>query len=37
MENTEYIISIAVIFTAIILPTMIVGTIAEYIINRKNK
>jgi MFS-type transporter involved in bile tolerance (Atg22 family) len=37
MENTEYIISIAVLFTAIIAPAMIVGTIAEYIIKRKNK
>jgi hypothetical protein len=35
MENTEYLISIAVLFTAIILPTMIVGMIAEYIIKRK--
>jgi MFS-type transporter involved in bile tolerance (Atg22 family) len=35
MENTEYIISIAVIFTAIIAPAMIVGSIAQYIINRK--
>lgn len=35
MENTEYIISIAVLFTAIILPAMIVGSITEYIIKRK--
>jgi hypothetical protein len=35
MENTEYLISIAVIFTAIIAPAMIVGSIAQYIINRK--
>jgi MFS-type transporter involved in bile tolerance (Atg22 family) len=35
MGNTEYLISIAVLFTAIILPTMIVGSIAEYIIKRK--
>jgi MFS-type transporter involved in bile tolerance (Atg22 family) len=35
MENTEYLISIAVIFTAIIAPTVLVGSIAEYIIKRK--
>jgi hypothetical protein len=35
MDTTEYIISIAVLFTAIIAPTMIVGSIAQYIINRK--
>lgn len=35
METTEYLISIAVLFTAIIAPAMIVGSIAEYIINRK--
>jgi MFS-type transporter involved in bile tolerance (Atg22 family) len=37
MNTTEYIISIAVLFTAIITPAMIVGMIAEYIIKRKNK
>lgn len=37
MENTEYLISIAVIFTAIIAPALIVGLLAEYIIKRKNK
>jgi hypothetical protein len=37
MDTTEYIISIAVLFTAIIAPAMIVGMIAEYIIKRKNK
>jgi MFS-type transporter involved in bile tolerance (Atg22 family) len=37
MKNTEYLISIAVLFTAIIAPALIVGMIAEYIINRKNK
>jgi len=35
MENTEYLISIAVLFTAIIAPAMIIGSIAQYIINRK--
>jgi MFS-type transporter involved in bile tolerance (Atg22 family) len=37
MNTTEYITSIAVLFIAIITPAMIVGTIAEYIIKRKNK
>jgi|688.fasta_scaffold325771_4 hypothetical protein len=37
MKNTEYLISIAVLFTAIIAPALIVGMIAEYIIKRKNK
>jgi MFS-type transporter involved in bile tolerance (Atg22 family) len=38
MKTTEYLISIAVLFTAIIAPALIVGSIAEYIINRsKNK
>jgi hypothetical protein len=37
MNTTEYIISIAVLFAAIVAPAFIVGTIAEYIINRKNK
>ena len=37
MNTTEYIISIAVLFTAIIAPTMIVGSVTEYIIKRKNK
>lgn len=37
MDNIEYLISIAVIFTAIIAPAMIVGLLAEYIIKRKNK
>ena len=37
MNTTEYLISIAVLFTAIIAPAMIVASITEYIINRKNK
>jgi hypothetical protein len=37
MDNIEYLISIAVIFTAIIAPALIVGLLAEYIIKRKNK
>jgi MFS-type transporter involved in bile tolerance (Atg22 family) len=35
MKNTEYLISIAVLFTAIIAPALIVGAIAEYISKRK--
>jgi len=37
MDNIEYLISIAVIFTAIIAPALIVGLLAEYITKRKNK
>jgi hypothetical protein len=36
MDTTEYIISILILFTAIISPALIVGVIAEYISKRKN-